>query len=78
MDEHLRRRPRTLQGRLVLVFGAATLVLCVLAGVVAIFEFRSQLRASLDEGLSGRFTALQKQVSSTTNATGFTPLLPDT
>ncbi len=60
------------------MFGAATLVLCVLAGVVAIFEFRSQLRASLDEGLSGRFTALQKQVSSTTNATGFTPLLPDT
>lgn len=78
MTEHTRRRPRTLQGRLVLVFGAATLVLCVLAGVVAIAQFRSQLRASLDEGLSGRYAVLQRQVSAPPNGQGFVPLLPDT
>ncbi len=70
--------PRTLRARLALLFAGATLVLCGLVGLVVVSQFRSQLRASLDDGLSNRFTQLDAQLPSTQAGASLTPLLPDT
>jgi signal transduction histidine kinase len=72
------RIPRTLRARLALLFAGATLVLCGLVGLVVVTQFRSQLRTSLDDGLSNRWTQLDRQLPSTRAGESLTPLLPDT
>lgn len=70
--------PRTLRARLALLFAVATLVLCALVGLVVVTQFRSQLRTSLDDGLSNRWVQLDRQLPSTQAGANLTPLLPDT
>ena len=60
------------------MFAGATLVLCGLVGLVVVTQFRSQLRTSLDDGLSNRLVQLDRQLPSTPADRSFTPLLPDT
>ena len=52
------RRPRTLRGRLTLVFALVTAVLCLLVGVMVDFQYRNALRDALDDGLVTRFDNL--------------------
>lgn len=72
------RMPRTLRARLALLFAGATLVLCGLVGLVVVTQFRSQLRSSLDDGLSNRWVQLDRQLPNTQAGSNLTPLLPDT
>jgi len=56
------RRPHTLRGRLTLMFGALTIVLCSLVGVLVDLQYRGELRAALDKGLSTRLDALRQEL----------------
>lgn len=66
------RRPHTLRGRLTLLFGVLTIVLCGLVGVLVDMQYRGELRAALDEGLSTRLDALRQELV----AAGQRPLKP--
>jgi len=57
------RRPRTLRGRLTLVFALVTAVLCLLVGVLVDSQYRSALREALDDGLSTRFANLERDLA---------------
>lgn len=60
-------RPRTLQGRLTVLFALGTILLAGVFGIVVLAEFRSELDTALDEGLRDRFSVLQAQVTQTPN-----------
>jgi signal transduction histidine kinase len=70
------RRPRTLRGRLTLVFALVTAVLCLLVGVLVDFQYRNALRQALDDGLTTRFSNLQRDLA-TAGDQAVEPALPD-
>ena len=70
------RRPRTLRGRLTLVFALVTAVLCLLVGVLVDSQYRSALREALDDGLSTRFANLERDLA-TGGDQSVEPTLPD-
>jgi two-component system OmpR family sensor kinase len=70
------RRPRTLRGRLTLVFALVTAVLCLLVGVLVDFQYRNALRQALDDGLTTRFSNLQRDLASSGDQS-VEPTLPD-
>ena len=70
------RRPRTLRGRLTLVFALVTAVLCLLVGVLVDFQYRNALRQALDDGLTTRFSNLQRDLA-TSGDQSVEPTLPD-
>jgi two-component system OmpR family sensor kinase len=72
----VRLRPRTLRGRLTLIFALVTLVLSALVGVLVDVQYRSALNSALDEALETRFLAAAQQL---THAGGSTvrPVIPD-
>lgn len=70
------RRPRTLRGRLTLVFAIVTAVLCLLVGVLVDFQYRNALRQALDDGLTTRFSNLERDLASSGDQS-VEPTLPD-
>jgi signal transduction histidine kinase len=72
----VRLRPRTLRGRLTLVFALVTAVLCLLVGVLVDFQYRNALRQALDDGLTTRFSNLQRDLA-TSGDQSVEPTLPD-
>ena len=70
------RRPRTLRGRLTLVFALVTAVLCLLVGVMVDFQYRNALRDALDDGLVTRFDNLERDLA-TSGDLSVEPTLPD-
>jgi hypothetical protein len=70
------RRPRTLRGRLTLVFALVTAVLCLLVGVLVDFQYRNALRQALDDGLATRFSNLERDLA-TSGDQSVEPTLPD-
>jgi two-component system, OmpR family, sensor kinase len=72
----VRLRPRTLRGRLTLVFALVTAVLCLLVGVLVDFQYRNALRDALDDGLVTRFENLEGQLA-TSGDLAVEPTLPD-
>jgi len=70
------RRPRTLRGRLTLVFALVTAVLCLLVGVLVDYQYRNALREALDDGLSTRFANLERDLA-TSGDQSVEPTLPD-
>ena len=69
-------RPRTLRGRLTLVFALVTAVLCLLVGVLVDFQYRNALRGALDDGLTARFENLERDLA-TSGDQAVEPTLPD-
>jgi signal transduction histidine kinase len=72
----MRLRPRTLRGRLTLIFALVTLSLSALVGVLVDVQYRSALASALDEGLQTRFLAAMQQVESANGST-VRPPIPD-
>ena len=72
----MRLRPRTLRGRLTLVFALVTAVLCLLVGVLVDFQYRNALRGALDDGLVTRFQNLERDLT-TSGDQSVEPTLPD-
>ena len=72
----MRLRPRTLRGRLTLVFALVTAVLCLLVGVLVDFQYRNALRQALDDGLTTRFSNLERDLA-TSGDQSVEPTLPD-
>jgi two-component system OmpR family sensor kinase len=72
----VRLRPRTLRGRLTLVFALVTAVLCLLVGVLVDFQYRNALRDALDDGLVTRFQNLERDLT-TSGDQSVEPTLPD-
>jgi len=72
----VRLRPRTLRGRLTLVFALVTAVLCLLVGVLVDFQYRNALRQALDDGLVTRFQNLERDLA-TGGDQSVEPTLPD-
>jgi two-component system, OmpR family, sensor kinase len=72
----VRLRPRTLRGRLTLVFALVTAALCLLVGVLVDFQYRNALRDALDDGLVTRFDNLEGQLA-TSGDLAVEPTLPD-
>ena len=70
------RRPRTLRGRLTLVFALVTALLCLLVGVLVDFQYRNALREALDDGLATRFANLERDLA-TSGDQSVEPTLPD-
>lgn len=70
------RRPRTLRGRLTLVFALVTAVLCLLVGVLVDYQYRNALREALDDGLDTRFSNLERDLA-TSGDQSVEPTLPD-
>lgn len=72
----MRLRPRTLRGRLTLVFALVTAVLCLFVGVLVDFQYRNALRDALDDGLVARFQNLERDLA-TSGDQSVEPTLPD-
>jgi two-component system OmpR family sensor kinase len=72
----VRLRPRTLRGRLTLIFALVTLALSALVGVLVDVQYRSALNSALDEGLTTRFLAAAQQVKAAKGST-VRPPIPD-
>lgn len=72
----MRLHPRTLRGRLTLVFALVTAVLCLLVGVLVDFQYRNALRTALDDGLVARFQNLERDLA-TSGDQAVEPTLPD-
>ena len=74
----LRVRPRTLRGRLTLVFALVTFGLAVLVGILVDVEYRSSLKSALDAGLRTRFAAIADEVTSVpAGSKTIKPAIPD-
>ncbi|HKA93893.1 MAG TPA: ATP-binding protein [Acidimicrobiia bacterium] len=69
-------RPRTLRGRLTLVFALVTALLCLLVGVLVDIQYRNALRNALDDGLVARFQNLERDLA-TSGDQAVEPALPD-
>jgi len=72
----VRLRPRTLRGRLTLVFALVTAILCLLVGVLVDYQYRNALRQALDDGLVARFETLQRDLAASGDQS-VEPTLPD-
>lgn len=73
----MRLRPRTLRGRLTLLFALSTLALSALVGVLVDVQYRSALKSALDESLETRFLAAAQQLSSAAGGSTVKPAIPD-
>ena len=72
----MRLRPRTLRGRLTVIFALVTLALSLLVGVLVDVQYRSALNSAVDEGLQTRFLAAAQQVKSA-KGSDVRPPIPD-
>jgi two-component system OmpR family sensor kinase len=73
----MRFRPRTLRGRLTLLFAAVTLALSLFVGVLVDVQYRSALTSAVDQGLETRLVAAVQQVEHSSSATTLKPAIPD-
>jgi signal transduction histidine kinase len=73
----MRFRPRTLRGRLTLLFAVVTLALAVLVGLLVDVQYRSALTSAVDQGLGTRFVAAVQQVEHASSASTLKPAIPD-
>jgi len=73
----VRWRPRTLRGRLTLIFALVTLALSVLVGVLVDVQYRTALTSALDQGLETRYLAAVQQIAAAANASTPKPAIPD-
>ena len=72
-----RFRPRTLRGRLTLVFALVTLALSLLVGLLVDVQYRSALTSAVDQGLETRFVAAVQQVEQASSTSAVKPAIPD-
>jgi two-component system OmpR family sensor kinase len=77
MRRVVRFRPRTLRGRLTLVFALVTLALSLLVGVLVDVQYRSALTSAVDQGLETRFVAAVQQVEQASSTSAVKPAIPD-
>ena len=73
----MRLRPRTLRGRITLVFALVTVVLSALVGVLVDVQYRSALDNALDETLETRFLAAVQEIHSASTGKTVKPVIPD-
>ena len=73
----MRLRPRTLRGRLTVVFALVTLGLSFAVGVVVDLQYRSALRSAVDQGLKTRFEDATQQLEQARSANDFRAVIPD-
>lgn len=73
----MRLRPRTLRGRLTVLFAVVTLALSLLVGVLVDVQYRSALTSAVDQGLETRFVSAVQQVEHASSATTLEPAIPD-
>lgn len=73
----MRLRPRTLRGRLTLLFAVVTLALALLVGLLVDVQYRSALTSAVDQGLETRFVAAVQQVEHESSASTLKPAIPD-
>jgi len=73
----MRFRPRTLRGRLTLLFAVVTLALSLLVGLLVDVQYRSALTSAVDQGLETRLVAAVQQVEHASSASTLQPALPD-
>jgi two-component system OmpR family sensor kinase len=73
----VRLRPRTLRGRITLVFALVTVVLSALVGVLVDVEYRSALNSALDETLQTRFLAAVQEIKHASTGSTVRPVIPD-
>jgi signal transduction histidine kinase len=73
----MRFRPRTLRGRLTLLFAVVTLALALLVGLLVDVQYRSALTSAVDQGLGTRFVAAVQQVEHASSASTLKPAIPD-
>ncbi len=73
----MRLRPRTLRGRLTLLFALSTLALSALVGVMVDVQYRSALKSALDESLQTRFLAAAQQLKGAADGSTVKPAIPD-
>lgn len=55
--------PSTLRGRLTVLFAATTILLSAALGTIVVFQYRSELRSTLDDRLVTRFDDAQSKVA---------------
>ena len=72
-----RWRPRTLRGRLTVVFALVTLGLSLAVGVAVDVQYRSALRSAVDEGLQARLADAVQQLEQVSSAKEVRPIIPD-
>lgn len=70
-------RPRTLRGRLTVVFALVTLGLSLAVGVAVDVQYRSALRSAVDQGLETRFADAAQQLRQARSAKALRPVIPD-
>ena len=73
----MRFRPRTLRGRLTLLFAVVTLALSLLVGLLVDVQYRSALTSAVDQGLETRLVAAVQQVEHASSASTLQPAIPD-
>jgi len=73
----VRFRPRTLRGRLTLLFAVVTLLLSLLVGLLVEVQYRSALTSAVDQGLETRYVAAVQQVEHASSASSLQPPIPD-
>jgi two-component system OmpR family sensor kinase len=73
----MRLRPRTLRGRLTLIFALVTIVLSGLVGLLVDVQYRTALNSALDEALETRFLAAAQELRSTSTDSTVKPVIPD-
>ncbi|MFN8026154.1 MAG: hypothetical protein U0W40_07310 [Acidimicrobiia bacterium] len=73
----MRMRPRTLRGRLTLLFAVVTLALALFVGLLVDVQYRSALTSAVDQGLATRFVAAVQQVEHSSSASTLRPAIPD-
>ena len=73
----MKLRPRTLRGRLTLIFALVTIVLSGLVGLLVDVQYRSALNSALDEALQTRFLAAAQELRSTSTGSTVKPVIPD-
>jgi two-component system, OmpR family, sensor kinase len=73
----MRLRPRTLRGRLTLLFAVVTLALSLLVGLLVDVQYRSALTSAVDQGLETRLVAAVQQVEHASSTSTLKPAIPD-
>ena len=73
----MRLRPRTLRGRLTLIFALVTIALSALVGLLVDVQYRSALNSALNETLEARFLAAAQQLQTATAGSNVKPVIPD-
>jgi two-component system, OmpR family, sensor kinase len=73
----MKLRPRTLRGRLTLIFALVTIVLSGLVGLLVDVQYRTALNSALDEALETRFLAAAQEIRSASTGSTVKPVIPD-